>query len=364
MFKNFDWPMFVIIVLLLTISILVVHSSSRTDIPDNPNYFLKKQIINTAVASVLFVIGLLFDYSLWDRWGNLIYAGMIGLLLTVLVIGSVGGLGGGTSWIYIGPLSLQPSEIAKALLVLTLARQMNRMENMDRLWDMVPSFIHMGIPMGLVLLQPDFGTSMVFLSIIMGMLWIYGVKWQHLATLVGAGLAVSPILWSKFDEYQKMRFIVFLNLEKYASTKWGWHTMQSIIAAGSGRLWGKGLYRGSQTQLKFLPERHTDFIFSVLSEELGFVGAALVVILYVALLLRILHLARQAKDRYGMLICVGVASMLAFHLLINVGMTIGVMPITGIPLPLMSYAGSNLMGIMFALGVVMSVGLRRQKILF
>jgi rod shape determining protein RodA len=123
--------------------------------------------------------------------------------------------------------------------------------------------------MAFILKQPDFGTSMVFLAITIGLFWIHGVKWQHFAIMIGSGLAVVPLLWKKLDEYQKMRLVVFLDLKKYASTKWAWHTIQSIIAIGSGRLWGKGLYHGTQTQLKFLPERHTDFIFSVIGEELA-----------------------------------------------------------------------------------------------
>jgi rod shape determining protein RodA len=218
--------------------------------------------------------------------------------------------------------------------------------------------------MGLILLQPDLGTAMVFVGILFGMLWVAGANPKHLGAIVLAGLilAVPLFLWV-LKPYQQARLMTLFN--PYADpTGNGYNVIQSMIAIGSGRFLGKGLFGGTQTQLNFVPEHHTDFIFSVIGEELGFAGGALVLFLFLILLWRIMTVAATSKDKYGALIATGVTAMIGFHVLENVGMTMGVMPVTGIPLPFISYGGSSLMANMIAIGLVLNVGMRRQKIMF
>ena len=229
--------------------------------------------------------------------------------------------------------------------------------------DIIPIFIYVGIPFLLVLKQPDLGTSLVFLAILFGMLFIAGIRMKLLATIVGAGIMVAPLLWHFLKDYQKKRLTVFLdpNVDPLGS---GYHIIQSKIAIGSGMLFGKGLFGGTQSQLNFLPENHTDFIFAVIGEELGFIGAVIILLLYFLLLYRGVKVAGAARDSFGMLLATGITSMLTFHVLVNVGMTAGIMPVTGIPLPLMSYGVSSLTTNLVSIGILLNIYMRRQKILF
>jgi rod shape determining protein RodA len=220
-----------------------------------------------------------------------------------------------------------------------------------------------GIPFLLVLKQPDLGTSLVFLAIVFGMMFVAGISLRHLGAIVGAGLVFMPIFWHFLKDYQKKRLTVFLdpNVDPLGS---GYHIIQSKIAIGSGMLFGKGLFNGTQSQLNFLPENHTDFIFAVIGEELGFVGATIILLLYLVLLYRGIKIAGAARDNFGTLLATGITSMIAFHLLVNVGMTAGIMPVTGIPLPLMSYGVSALTTNLVSIGILLNIYMRRQKILF
>ena len=214
-----------------------------------------------------------------------------------------------------------------------------------------------------MLKQPDLGTSLVFMAIFFGMLFASGVRLKLLGGIMAVGVAAMPLLWHFLKDYQKQRIMVFLdpNVDPLGS---GYHIIQSKIAIGSGMLWGKGLFEGSQSQLNFLPENHTDFIFAVVGEELGFVGAVILLLLYLVVLRRGIKIAREAQDNFGMLMAVGITSMLAFHVLVNVGMTAGIMPVTGIPLPYMSYGISALTTNMMALAILLNIHLRSQTLQF
>lgn len=206
---------------------------------------------------------------------------------------------------------------------------------------------------------------MVFIVILFGLLFMAGAKLRHLLFYVAGGIIFGfPLLWFQLKDYQRMRLLIFLNPEMDPQGA-GYQILQSMIAVGSGGIWGKGLFaEGTQNHLEFLLEQHTDFIFSALAEEAGFVGAVVILLLFMLLIFRVIRIAAQAKDTYGMLICIGVASMLLFHVLVNVGMTIGLMPVTGLPLPFMSYGGSSLLMNMMAVGLVLNVGMRRHKLMF
>ena len=271
---------------------------------------------------------------------------------------------GAQRWIQLGPITVQPSEFSKLIMIVSLAALLeDKVGKLNDLHELLPVAAYVGIPFFLVLKQPDLGTSLVFMAIFLGMIFACGINLKILGGLMAAGLASMPILWHFLKDYQKMRIMVFMdpNVDPLGS---GYHIIQSKIAIGSGMLFGKGLFGGTQSQLNFLPENHTDFIFAVVGEELGFIGAALLLILYFIVLWRGIKIARDASDNFGMLLAVGITSMLAFHVLVNVGMTTGIMPVTGIPLPLMSYGVSSLTTNIMAIAILVNIHMKKQKLLF
>ncbi|HQD40669.1 MAG TPA: rod shape-determining protein RodA, partial [Bacillota bacterium] len=272
---------------------------------------------------------------------------------------------GAKSWLYIGPMGMQVAELAKLGVIISLAQYLSQKEELDTWQSLFGALVMVGIPMLLILLQPDFGTAMVFVGIAFGMLYMAGARPAHLAILAAIGIFVVLPLGYFFilKPYQKMRLLIFLNPYQDARG-YGYNIIQSMIAVGSGRLFGEGILQGRQGQLNFLPEHHTDFIFPVIAEESGFIGCLLVLGLFFYVLWRILHVISEARDLYSILICTGVFSMFLFHILVNIGMTIGIMPITGIPLPFISYGGSSLMANLMCVALVLNVHMRRQKILF
>ena len=239
----------------------------------------------------------------------------------------------------------------------------HRIGKLNSLHDLLPVAAYVGVPFLLVLKQPDLGTSLVFMAIFLGMLFVCGINLRLLGGLFAAGVAMMPLLWHFLKDYQKMRIMVFMdpNVDPLGS---GYHIIQSKIAIGSGMLFGKGLFQGTQSQLNFLPENHTDFIFAVVGEELGFLGVVVLLLLYLVVLWRGIKIAQDASDIFGRLLAVGITSMLAFHVLVNVGMTLGIMPVTGIPLPLMSYGVSSLTTNIMSIAMLLNIQLRKQKLLF
>jgi len=373
LWRNLDYIFVGSVVALLVISLFVLSSASANISPD-PYYFVKRQLINIFVGLMGLFIILLIDYERLKRYQIPLYVLNIILLVGVILIGDEAK--GAQRWINLGLFQLQPSEFAKVIMIISLACLLNKNYNKLNRWrDLVLPFIYIGIPMLLILKQPDLGTALVLMAILFGMLYIGGANTKILLLIFGSGvLLVGAALYAHFNlglpvplqDYQLQRLVVFLNPynDGRGGTGAGYHIIQSQIAVGSGGWWGVGFNQGSQVQLNFLPEHHTDFIFSVVGEELGFVRTAGILGLYFLVLYRMIRIAGQAKDVFGALLVGGVASMYAFHILVNVGMTIGIMPVTGIPLPLFSYGGSAMLANMLALGIVLSVNLRRQKILF
>ena len=284
------------------------------------------------------------------------------MLVAVMVVGQ--SALGAQRWIQLGPISLQPSEFSKLIMIVSLAGMLEeRVGKLNNLHDLLPVAAYVGVPFLLVMKQPDLGTSLVFMAIFFGMIFVCGVNLRLLGGIFGVGLACMPILWHFLKDYQKMRIMVFMdpNVDPLGS---GYHIIQSKIAIGSGMLFGKGLFGGTQSQLNFLPENHTDFIFAVVGEELGFIGAAFLLLLYLVVLWRGIKIARDASDMFGRLLAVGITSMLAFHVLVNVGMTTGIMPVTGIPLPFMSYGVSSLTTNILSIAILLNIHMRKQKLLF
>ncbi|MBE6096180.1 rod shape-determining protein RodA [Schwartzia succinivorans] len=315
-------------------------------------------VLNIALAAFF----MNFDYKMLQRYGNRLYIFNLILLIAVMLIGH--SALGAQRWIQIGPVTLQPSEFAKLIMIVSLASMLeDKVGKLNTLHDLLPIALYVGIPFILVLKQPDLGTSLVFIAIFIGMIFACGVNLKLLGGLFAAGVACAPILWHFLKDYQKMRIMVFLdpNVDPLGS---GYHIIQSKIAIGSGMLFGKGLFGGTQSQLNFLPENHTDFIFAVVGEELGFLGAAVLLLLYLVVLWRGIMIARDASDTFGMLLAVGITSMLAFHVLVNIGMTTGIMPVTGIPLPLMSYGVSSLTTNIMSIAILLNIHMKKQKLLF
>ncbi|NPV71920.1 MAG: rod shape-determining protein RodA [Firmicutes bacterium] len=368
--KDIDWSLVAAVLILTGVSLPMI--ASATQATTTGDYSL---VVRQAVAAGLGVIAvcvvLLVDYTDLMRFSRLIYAGNLGLLVAVLLRGR--SALGAQRWLQLGPIPLQPSEVAKIAVIVTLASVLARREDeSESLWGVFWTFAHIALPMALVLKQPDLGTSLVFLAVAFGMLLVSGAKFGYLATVFGGGLAsavgaiVAHFRWGlplPLKEYQLKRLIIFTNpgIDPLGA---GYHIRQSIIAVGSGRLFGKGLFAGTQNQLRFLPFQHTDFIFSVIGEELGYVGGVAILLVYLFVIWRGLRIAASARDSYGALLATGVVSVFAFHIIVNVGMTIGVMPVTGIPLPFMSYGGTSLVTNMVGVGILLNVYMRRHRILF
>ncbi|MDN5325655.1 MAG: rod shape determining protein RodA [Moorella sp. (in: firmicutes)] len=373
LWRNLDYYFVGGVIALLAIGLVVLNSASANVMPD-PYYFVKKQLIWILFGLVGLVAVLSIDYEQLKHYHLPLYALNIIMLAAVALVGHEAK--GAQRWINLGFFLLQPSEFAKTITVITLACFLDKRQGKLNCWqDLVIPFLYVAVPLVLILKQPDLGTALVLLAILFGMLYVSGANWKLLLIIFGGGLLLTGLaLFAHFhfglplplQDYQMRRLVVFLNPynDGKGGTGEGYHVIQSQIAIGSGGWWGVGLHQGSQVQLNFLPEAHTDFIFSVVGEELGFVRTLGIIALYFLILYRMVRIAGQAKDMFGALLVGGVASMFAFHILVNIGMTTGIMPVTGIPLPLFSYGGSAMLANMLALGLVLNVNLRRQKILF
>ena len=361
--RGFDFILLLTVIAILLLSLVVIGSVTMQDLSGD-FFYVQRQAILFGVGFLLLLMMISMDYTIFYRLTPYMYVANLILLLAVIFVGREGG--GAQRWIALGSFNLQPSEFAKFIIIISLARHLTAREgDFESIFSVIPFFLHIAIPMGLIFLQPDLGTSLVFLVILFGMLFMAGAKLRHLSLYAFAGAAMGfPLLFSRLHEYQRMRLFIFLNPES-DPLHYGFQLIQSMIAVGSGGVWGKGLFAvGTQSQLDFLPEQHTDFIFSALAEQLGFVGSVVLLLLYLLLVFRILRIGSQAKDTFGMLVCFGVASMLIFHVLVTVGMSMGIMPVTGMPLPFMSYGGNSLLVNMMAIGIVLSIGMRRQRLLF
>lgn len=354
--RDFDWTLWSVTLVLCSLGVLQIYSATRDTVWRS---VWTKQI---AVILLGFILAWFFsriDYhSLLSRV-PLLYALTVGLLLLTFLVGVK--IFGSRRWIpLVGGVHLQISEFAKLVMVLLVARYLSAIRN-DRLElkDLLRLSGLVAVPTLLVMKQPDLGTALTYLPILAAGIYVIGLRWQYWAGIVVVAALLAPLGWRFYlKDYQKARLATFVDPDRDPQGS-GYQVIQSKIAVGSGGLWGRGVTKGLQTQLRFLPVPHTDFIMAAFAEEHGFVGVLVVLGLYMVLLLQILQNAQTAPDKAGMYICVGVAMLLLFHLLVNVGMVIGRMPVTGIPLPLMSYGGSSILTMLMMLGLVNNVRLRR-----
>lgn len=357
--RRIDWVVLTVTILITALGLLVLYSSGIKAQEVRAEIDATRQFLYVAVGLIALAIVARIDYRVFKSYAAIIYVLMVGSLLAVDVIGS--SALGAQRWITIGFFQFQPSEFAKLALIIVLAAYYSRVYDMShQLRYLLISLLILAIPMGLVVMQPDLGTGLVFFAIWLTMTLATRIKKRYLLIGAGLGVAILPIAYSLLAPYQKNRLVVLLNpqADKLGT---GYNVTQAVIAVGSGGWFGRGLSSGSQSQLNFLPSQHTDFIFAVLAEKLGFLGAALAISLYLILIVRIYLLSAQTIDRFGAYICIGVASMLLFHVLINVGMNMGIMPVTGIPLPLISAGGTSMLMTMLALGLVLSVARHRES---
>ncbi|MFP4037846.1 MAG: rod shape-determining protein RodA, partial [Desulfobacteraceae bacterium] len=265
-------------------------------------------------------------------------------------------------WISLGPLSVQPSEVAKFALVAALARFFGTdyaaSQRSYRLRELWRPMVLIALPCALILEEPDLGTTLLLIIVAMSMILFAGVRWQSLALMVGTFLSAAPFVWVNLAPYQKRRILTFIkpDLDTLGS---GYHINQSKIAIGSGQFWGKGYLEGTQTRLDFLPEQHTDFAFSVLAEEWGFVGSSLLLMVYLGLIIWAVNIAHNSRDRFGTFLAFGIAAVVFWQVVINVSMTTGLLPVVGIPLVMFSYGGSSVVTTMASMGILMNISMRR-----
>jgi rod shape determining protein RodA len=360
--RAYDLQLTVYAALLAAVGLVMAYTNSieaGTTVLE-PGSIFQRALMWTGIGLVVFLVMTVFDY----RWLKTVtwplYVVNVGLLVMTLAIGS--GVGGSARWVEVGPFTFQFSELAKILMIIVLATYLgNREGRLDSLGAILGACLLMAPPVALVMMQPDLGTSLVLVSILAGMLFMSGASLRWL--LIGAlgVIAAVPIAWTYvLRDYQKDRILSFLN--PAADTQGGgWQVLQSQMTVGSGGLLGTGLTNGAQARGGFLPVQESDFVFAVLAQELGFLGTLVVFLLFVALLWRILVCAWRSRDPFGTLFGAGLASAILFQVFVNVGMVIGITPVTGIPLPFISHGGASLVSLAIGLGVIQSINLRQHR---
>lgn len=355
-----DWILITAVLLLLGVGLLALYSISVSErITGEEANFFGKQIVAFAVGIVMMFVFSLVDYHNFKSHSKIIYFLMIIVLLLVLIKGSL--IRGTTGWISIGFLNFQPVEIAKVLLILSLASFITKSKAMlSEITRLVASFSITGVVIILVLLQPDFGSALVLMAILITMLLLSGIEWKYLVGMIFLGLVGLIMTWFLLADYQKNRIINFVNPENDPKGS-GYNVIQSMVAVGSGGLTGKGLGHGSQSQLNFLPENHTDFIFAVIVEEFGVLGAGVIILLLSVIFYRLKKTAQMAMDNLGYLIVAGSMAMFFVQVVVNIGMNIGVMPVTGIPLIFLSYGGSSLVVSFVTIGIINNIFLVSRR---
>ncbi len=355
-----DWITLVVIFLLIGMGLVALYSVSFVENKFEAKYF-QKQIIAIVIGIGLMAFLSFYDYRAIDFYSTKLYFAILAVLAAVIFWGVR--VRGTVGWIGFGDFNIQPVEIAKLVLIIFLASFLSKKKTkLSILTRTITSIILVFLPIFLVLQQPDFGSAAIIVAIWVGMLAASGLNRKNLLVLALIGAALFSTGWFFLKDYQKSRIKNFIT--PYEDPRGsGYNAIQSIVAVGSGGIWGKGLGHGSQGQLNFLPEKRTDFIFAVIAEELGLVGSGIVLILFGILLYRMKEVARLARDNFGYLITIGIMIMFSVQILVNVGMNIGMSPVAGVTLPLLSYGGSSMVSVLAAIGIIQSIYVRRTKVL-
>lgn len=361
-FKNIEWSILICVAILITIGCIALYSATQSTEHDE----LIKQLIWLGISIPIMISAICIDYELIVKISPIAYGLILISLIAVLFTEPINGA---TSWFIIGSFSIQPAEFAKIFVILTLALVISKVQEkgkdeISKPLKLMLCLLVVAIPVILIVKQPDYGTAIAFIVATVFVLLVSGIDKKYIIISIILAVVILPLLY-KFilPEHAKTRIDVFLNpnLDPRGS---GYNIIQSKLAIGSGQLFGMGVTQGNQTQLGYLYPKTTDFIFSVIGEEMGFVVAGLVIVLYVVLITKIIFIAKTAKDDKGAYIAMGIAGVFVFHMVENIGMTMGLLPITGVPLPFVSYGGSSLLTNLILIGLVLNVSGRRKKSLF
>jgi rod shape determining protein RodA len=373
MLRNFDFIIVFLVIALAVIGVLMIGNATG-----NPTSSLSDGVLqaiasmdlkNTLLTILWFFVGtaaaaviMIFDYHTYGSASGIIYWATVAMLAIVIAVGKVSG--GTKGWITANG-SIQPSELAKLMMIIVIAKRLSdRPSGIRTVKELGKTLLMVAIPLVLIFLQPDFGTSLVYIFITVVLLFVSGTDWRLMLGLVGLGAAAAWPVWKLLPDTQRFRFMALFDPGN-VEDKYLYNVNQSVTAVGAGQVKGRGFFAsGSFCQLDFIPAKSTDFIFSITAETWGFIGGIVVIALYTLLLVRLLMLSRRAFDRFGSYIIVGVAAMMFFHVFENIGMTIGVMPCTGIPLPFLSYGGSSMVTNLMAIGLVENVCMRRRYGMF
>jgi rod shape determining protein RodA len=360
--KNTEWAILIVSIILSIIGLVALYSATLS----TNNEEFHKQVRWILISIPFLVLAFLIDYNIIVRFSTLAYIILIGLLIGVLFTEAISGA---RSWFKFSEnISFQPSEVGKVITILFLAFILNKLqvrgrEEINKIWKLLLFFAFAFLPVYLIILEPDFGTAISYIIAIVFILFVSGIDKKYiLAALILIAVA-APVVYSKLPAHALQRIEVFLNPELDPRGA-GYNLMQSKLAIGAGEAFGMGLLKGNQTQLGFLHPKTTDFIFSVIGEEMGFIATCSITILYIVLVTKSIYVAKTAKDNIGSYIAIGIAGVFFFHMTENICMTIGLLPITGVPLPFVSYGGSSLITNFICIGLLLNISSRRQKAIF
>ncbi len=354
--QNFDWVLLWLVVMICATGIVNLYSAGYNRPGDTPLYV--KQLYWLAVGLGVMFVTLTYDYRHLEKLSYPLYIVSILMLVAVMFFGKM--VYGSRRWLPLGPFAFQPAELCKIAIILVLATYFSRRPRSDdlRLKDLIVPGILVMIPVAIIIRQPDLGSGILVALVAASMILYVGVSWRTLVACALTLVSMSPVIWHFLKDYQRQRVLTFLEPGKDPLGA-GYHILQSMIAVGSGQFWGKGFLQGTQSQLYFLPEQHTDFVFSVFAEEWGFVGSAVLLLLFTGLALWGLSVARDCKERFGHLLALGVTALIFWQVFINLCMVTGFMPVVGIPLPLFSYGGSSLITTLLGVGFLLNIRMRR-----
>jgi rod shape determining protein RodA len=357
--EYFDWWMLALTAMLAGFGLVALYSAIHAGVDTTNASLFTRQILWYSVGTVVMVVVFLFDFKTYERWGHLFYLLCIAMLVAVLLFGKY--VSGSRRWLAIGPFTVQPSEFVKLAMTVVLAKYYARVSTTNGVGfrELVTPFVLTAIPFALIRQQPDLGTAMMMVLIAGSVTFYVKIERRTLTILLAVFALVIPAVWMfLLKGYQKQRILTFLNPDRDPLGA-GYHIIQSKIAVGSGMLTGKGFLKGTQNALDFLPEQHTDFIFSVLAEEWGLLGSMAVLITFLLLITWGLGIAQRSRDPFGKILSVGVTAMIAWQVFINIGMVIGLMPVVGVTLPFISYGGSSIITMMAGVGLLLNVSMRR-----
>ncbi|HNZ65631.1 MAG TPA: rod shape-determining protein RodA [Smithella sp.] len=356
-FHYFDWTLLAFVLCVCAMGVLNIYSTGFSAAGGQSPFYLK-QLQWIAVGLVFMMFVFFADYRVIVEYAYIIYGFAMILLVLVLIVGSSSH--GAQRWLGGGFFAIQPSELMKVVIIITLARYFDNHKSNEpyTIRELFIPLLIVAVPFALILKQPDLGTALILIVIFVSVVFFMGVDKRSLIFVFSAGLILIPLGWFLLKDYQRERLITFLNPERDPLGS-GYHIIQSKIAIGSGEIFGKGFLSGSQTQLKFLPEQQTDFVFSVFAEEWGFLGSLFLIGVFVVIIFWGLKIALQARDLLGTIIAFGVTALIAWEVFINIGMVLGILPVVGIPLPFFSYGGSAMLSLMMAIGLLINVSARR-----